>query len=95
MAAIPFKTSDKEVTHRADLSAMLAGLASEGVRRPQSIQLVTAARLRAAIGKLPPNLDDGGTGQLYAAVLAGPNDMLILVLGQRAGVWRAIGLVRR
>ena len=95
MAALPFKTNDKEVTHRADLSAMLAGLASEGVRRPQSIQLVTAARLRAAIGKLPPNLDDGGTGQLYAAVLGGPNDMLILVLGQRAGVWRAIGLVRR
>jgi TonB family protein len=95
MAALPFKTSDKEVTHRADLSTMLAGLASEGVRRPQSIQLGTAARLRAAIGKLPPNLEDGGSGQLYAAVLAGPNDMLILVLGQRAGVWRPVGLVRR
>ncbi len=95
MAALPFKTTDKDVTHRADLSAMLVGLASEGVRRPQSIQLVTAAALRAAIGKLPPNLDDAGSGQLYAAVMAGPNDMLILVLGQRAGIWRAVGLVRR
>jgi TonB family protein len=95
LASLPFKTSDKEVTHRADLSAMLNGLASEGVRRPQSIQLVTAAGLRAAIGKLPPNLDDGGSGQLYAATSAGANDILILVLGQRAGVWRAVGLVRR
>jgi TonB family protein len=95
LAALPFKTSDKEVTHRADLSAMLTGLASEGVRRPQSIQLVTTAGLRAAIGKLPPNLDDGGSGQLYAATSAGANDILILVLGQRAGVWRAVGLIRR
>jgi TonB family protein len=95
LAALPFKTNDKEVTHRADLAAMLGGLASEGVRRPQSVQLVTAARLRAAIGKLPPNLDDGGSGQLYAAVLAGPNDILILVLAERAGKWKAVGLVRR
>jgi TonB family protein len=95
MAALPFKTTEKDVTRRADLSAMLSGLASEGVRRPQSLQLVSAARLRAAIGKLPPNLEDGGSGQLYAAVLAGPNDMLILVLAQRAGIWRPIGLVRR
>jgi TonB family protein len=95
MAALPFKTNDKEVAHRADLAAMLGGLASEGIRAPQSIKLVTAAKLRAGIGKLPPNLDDGGSGQLYAAVLAGPNDMLILVLGQRAGIWRVLGLVRR
>jgi TonB family protein len=95
MAALPFKTNDKDVTRRADLSAMLGGLASEGVRRPQSLQLVTAAALRSAIGKLPPNLDDAGTGQLYAAVLAGPNDMLILVLAQRGGLWKAAGLVRR
>jgi TonB family protein len=95
MAALPFRTGDKEVTSRADLAAMLGGLASEGVRRPQSIQLVTGAALRAAIGKLPPNLEDGDSAQLYAAVLAGPKDMLILVLGARAGVWKAVGLVRR
>jgi hypothetical protein len=56
---------------------------------------VTAARLRAAIGKLPESLDDSGSGQLYAAIEVGSNDMLILILGQRAGVWRPVGMVRR
>ena len=95
MAALPFKTSGKEVSKKDDLSAMLADLASEGIRRPQSVQLVTAARLRAAIGKLPPSLDDTGSGQLYSAVEMGSDQMLILILGQRGGAWRPVGMVRR
>ena len=55
---------------RADLQQMLVDLMSEGVRRPGSVRLVTAAALRAAIGKLPPDLEDTG-GQLYAAVSIG------------------------
>ena len=73
---------------------MLVDLMSEGVKRPGSVRLVTAAALRAAIGKLPPDLEDTG-GQLYAAVSMGQSDMLILVLGQRAGGWRPVGMVRR
>ena len=95
MAALPFKTSGKEVSKKDDLSAMLADLASEGIRRPKSVQLVTAARLRAAIGKLPPSLDDTGSGQLYSAVEMGSDQMLILILGQRGGAWRPVGMVRR
>jgi len=76
---------------------MLSDLSSEGVRRPQSVQLVTAARLRAAIGKLPPSLDDTGSGQLYSVVEMGlgSKDMLILILGQRGDAWRPVGMVRR
>ena len=95
MAALPFKTSGKDVSKKDDLSTMLADLASEGIRRPNSVQLVTAARLRAAIGKLPPSLDDTGSGQLYSAVEMGSDQMLILILGQRAGAWRPVGMVRR
>jgi outer membrane biosynthesis protein TonB len=93
-AALPFKTNGRTVTRRADLQQMLGDLASEGVKRPGSVRLVTAAALRAAIGKLPPDLEDTG-GQLYAAVSVGQSDMLILVLGQRAGGWRPVGMVRR
>ncbi|HVY37019.1 MAG TPA: TonB C-terminal domain-containing protein [Polyangia bacterium] len=93
-AALPFKTNGRTVTRRADLQQMLVDLMSEGVRRPGSVRLVTAAALRAAIGKLPPDLEDAG-GQLYAAVSMGQKDMLILVLGQRAGGWRPVGMVRR
>ncbi len=95
MAALPFKTSGKEVSKKDDLSAMLADLASEGLRRPPSVRLVTAARLRSAIGKLPPSLDDTGSGQLYSAVEMGSDQMLILILGQRGGAWRPVGMVRR
>jgi len=95
MAALPFKTNGKDVSKKDDLSAMLADLASEGIRRPKSVQLVTAARLRAAIGKLPPSLDDTGSGQLYSAVEMGSDQMLILILGQRGGAWRPVGMVRR
>jgi TonB family protein len=97
MAALPFKTNGKEVRNKADLSSMLSDLSSEGVRRPQSVQLVTAARLRAAIGKLPPSLDDTASSQLYSVVEMGPGskDMLILILGQRGDAWRPVGMVRR
>jgi outer membrane biosynthesis protein TonB len=93
-AALPFKTNGKTVARRADLQQMLSDLASEGVKRPASVRLVTAAALRAAIGKLPPDLEDSGP-QLYSAVSLGSNEMLILALGQRAGGWRPVGMVRR
>ena len=96
MVALPFKTNGKDVTKKSDLSAMLADLAGEGIRRPSAVQVVTAARLRSAIGKLPAGLDDGGSSQLYSVIEIGKDEMLILILGQRAGgAWHPVGMVRR
>ena len=75
---------------KAELRPMLADLAERGdPPTAQSVQLVTAAGLRAAIGKLPAGLDDRGSGQLYAAVELGKDEMLILILGQRGG-WHLV-----
>jgi TonB family protein len=93
-ASLPFKTTGRDVTTRATLTAMLSDLAREGVGGGGEVQVLTAAGLRAAIGKLPPNLDDG-SGQLYAISAAGAHDALILILSQRGGLWRVSGLVRR
>ena len=72
---------------------MLAELAREGIGGGD-VQVLTAAGLRAAVGKLPPNLDDG-TAHLYALTSAGGHESLILILTERGGLWRAAGLVRR
>ncbi|HVV49069.1 MAG TPA: hypothetical protein VHO06_05385, partial [Polyangia bacterium] len=96
MAALPFKTDGKPVTRKADLAAMLADVAGEGIRKPPSVRVVTGAQLRAAIGKLPPSLDDTGSGQLYSVIEMGRDEMLVLILAQRGGgVWRPVGMVRR
>jgi hypothetical protein len=95
MAALPFKTDGKDVTQKAVLSAMLADLASEGIHRPSAVRVVTAAELRAVIGKLPSSLEDSTGGQLYSAIELGKDQMLILILAQRGGTWHPIGMVRR
>jgi TonB family protein len=92
-AVFPFRTSGHDVSERATLTAMLADLAREGLGRGD-VQVLTAAGLRAVVGKLPPNLDDG-SGQLYALTSVGTHEALILILTQRAGIWRVGGLVRR
>jgi hypothetical protein len=94
MATIPFKTSGKDVSKRDVLAAMLKDLIREDVGT-RSVQVFSTAGLRAAIGKLPPNVDDGTGGQLYALASGGHNDILILILAQRSGTWRPVGLVRR
>jgi hypothetical protein len=96
LAALPFKTSGKDVTKRGTLSAMLTDLAGEEKGSDAAaIQIYTTAGLRSVIGKLPANVDDGSGSQLYALVTTGPRDALILILAQRSGEWRPIGLVRR
>ena len=77
MAILPFRTSGREVPNRATLTAMLAELAREGVGGGD-VQVLTAAGLRAAVGKLPPNLDDG-SAHLYALTSAGAHESLILI----------------
>jgi len=94
MSVIPFKTSGKDVTKRDVLTAMLKDLMREDVGA-RSVQVFSTAGLRAAIGKLPPNVDDGTGGQLYALASGDHNDALILILAQRGGAWKPVGLVRR
>jgi TonB family protein len=96
MAALPFKTAGKDVTKRSALTAMLADLVGEekSTRAPD-VEVYTTAGLRAAIGKLPANVDDGSGEQLYGLAAAGPRDALILILAKRGGEWTPVGLVRR
>jgi TonB family protein len=99
MAVLPFRTSGKEVARRDALEAMLNDLAREtrgaGGGGPSRLEIHTTASLRGTIGKLPPNVDDGSGEQLYALATSGGHDVLILILGQRGGQWRPVGLVRR
>ena len=96
MSALPFKTAGKDVTKRSALSAMLSDLAGEeAASAAPTVDVYTTAGLRAAIGKLPANVDDGTGGQLYGLASSGPREALILILAKRAGNWRPIGLVRR
>jgi hypothetical protein len=76
--------------------AMLKDLAGEEKAAGGSrVELYTTAGLRAVIGKLPANVDDGTGEQLFGLASRGPRDALILILAKRAGNWRPIGLVRR
>ena len=96
LAVLPFKTSGKDVSKRAALTAMLNDLAGEEKSpRARSLQLFTTAGLRAAIGKLPANVDDGSGTQLYALASNGPRDTMILILAKRGNDWKPVGLVRR
>jgi hypothetical protein len=75
---------------------MLADLVGEekSARAPE-VEVYTTAGLRAAIGKLPANVDDGSGEQLYGLAATGPRDALILILAKRGGEWKPVGLVRR
>ena len=96
LAVLPFKTSSKDVSKRAALTAMFTDLAGEEKSaRARTLQLFTTAGLRAAIGKLPANVDDGSGTQLYALASNGPRDTLILILSKRGTDWKPVGLVRR
>ncbi|HXU03491.1 MAG TPA: TonB C-terminal domain-containing protein [Polyangia bacterium] len=96
LAVLPFKTSGKDVSKRATLTAMLADLVSEEkAAHARTLQVFTTAGLRAAIGKLPANVDDGSGTQLYALASNGERDALILILAKRGTDWKPIGLVRR
>jgi hypothetical protein len=98
MSALPFKTSGKEVAKRPTLSTMFTDLVQEGAGTGagHGVQVYTGAGLRAALGKLPPNIEDPSGGQLYAVgAAASSHDALILILGKRGGLWQPVGLVRR
>ncbi len=96
LAVLPFKTSGKDVSKRPALTAMFTDLVGEE-KAPggRTLQLFTTAGLRAAIGKLPANVDDGSGTQLYALASNGSRDTLILILSKRGTDWKPVGLVRR
>ena len=85
LAALPFKTSGKDVTEArgADRDVDRPGGRGEVGARAHAVELFTTAGLRAAIGKLPANVDDGSGTQLYALASSGPRDTLILILAKR------------
>jgi hypothetical protein len=98
-AAFPFKSTggNAVASSRGDLTGMLRALVDEtpaASRAVTSLQVLTAASLRGAIGRLPQGLDDG-SGLLFALAHTAGNDTLILVLSPRSDGWKASGLARR
>jgi TonB family protein len=96
MCETPLRTSGgTPVKARADLLPMLEDLAREvGRRGMASIHVYTAAGLRAALGKLPPNLDDG-SGLTFGLATLQDGDALIVALAKRTSGYRVVALVRR
>jgi outer membrane biosynthesis protein TonB len=95
-SALPFRSSSGVAAKNAgELRHLLSALLeeSEGTRTVRSMQLYSPAGARGALGSLPPGFDEGGPALFAIAHVSG--DTFVLVLGQKAGVWRPIGLVRR
>jgi hypothetical protein len=94
-AALPFRSSSGVAAKTAgELRAQLKGLLDEstGRREVRALQVFSPAGARGALGSLPPGFDDGAGALFAVGQIAG--DTFVLVLGQRSGAWKAIGLVR-
>ena len=96
LAEIPFRTTGGgSVKTRGELQPMLKDLATEvGQKGLRSVQVLTGAGVRAALGKLPPGLDDG-SGLLFAVSSLRDGDVLIAALAKRGVSYRVVALVRR
>ncbi len=95
-AEVPFRTTGGvSVKSKAELQPMLKDLAAElGRHGIGSVQVMTAAGVRSAFGKLPPGLDDG-TGLLFAVAPLKDGDTLMAALAKRGAFYRVVALVRR
>src|SRR4029077_2167923 len=84
LADTPFRvTGGGTVRVRADLLPMLKDLAGEvGRRGVAAVRVYSAAGLRAALGKLPPGLDDG-SGLSFGLCTLHDGDTLIVALSKR------------
>ena len=94
-ASFPFRSrEDVAARTRDELKVLLRDLLGESAaeRRPRSLELFTAARIRTVLGSIPPGFREG-TGLLFA-VAKTTEATFILVLAKEAGAWRAVGLVR-
>jgi TonB family protein len=96
LAAYPFRAGNAVTAKsRNDLAGMLRSLIDETPsRRPLGVQILTAAGLRGAIGKLPPGLDDG-SGLLFGVAALSPGDTLIVALSHAPSGWKPVALTRR
>jgi TonB family protein len=96
LAEVPFRTTGGvSVKTKAELQPMLKDLAAElGRQGLAGVQVLTAAGLRAAVGKLPPGLDDG-SGLLFAVASLKDGDTLLAALAKRGAFYRVVALVRR
>jgi TonB family protein len=96
LAEIPFRTTGGgSVKTRGELQPMLKDLATElGHKGLRGVQVLTGAGVRAALGKLPPGLDDG-SGLLFAVSSLRDGDVLIAALAKRGISYRVVALVRR
>jgi TonB family protein len=96
LSELPFRTTGGvSVKTKAELQPMLRDLAAElGRHGLSTVQVLTAAGARSAIGKLPPGLDDG-TGLLFAVAPLKDGDALLAALAKRGSFYRVVALVRR
>ena len=94
-AAFPFRsTSGVAAKSPAELKGLLDALLEEsgGQRSVRGLQLFSPAGARGALGSLPGGFEEGNL--LFGVADVG-GDKFVLVLGQRSGAWKALGLVRR
>ena len=95
----PFRsTNGPAANKRSELEKMLRALVDESPaagRGAAGVQMLTAAGLRSAIGRLPPGLDDGSGSLLFAVARTEGSDVLILILVQKGSTWKVAGLARR
>jgi TonB family protein len=96
LAEVPFRTTGGgSVKTRAELQPMLKDLATElGHKGLGGVQVLSGAGVRAALGRLPPGLDDG-SGLLFATSSLRDGDVLIAALAKRGSSYRVVALVRR
>jgi TonB C terminal len=95
-AALPFRSSSGVAAKTAgELRSQLKALLEESSARREvrALQIYSPAGARGALGSLPPGFDEGAGALFAVAHISG--DTFVLVLGQRSGHWKAIGLVRR
>jgi TonB family protein len=95
-ASFPFRSSAGVAAKNAsELKSLLSALLEEAPakRKLQSLELHSPAGARSALGGLPPGFNDQGGVVFATAEVSG--ETFVLVLAQRSGAWRAIGLVRR
>jgi TonB family protein len=94
-SSLPFRSSSGVAAKTAaELRKLLAGLVDEssGNRTVRGLQLFSPAGARGALGSLPSGFDDGNT---LFAVAQVSGDTFVLVLAQKSGSWKPVGLVRR
>jgi TonB family protein len=97
LSEVPFRTTGGvAVKSKAELQPMLRDLASElGRHGLGGVEVLTAAGVRSAFGKLPPGLDDGTGTLLFAVAPLKDGDALMAALAKRGSFYRVVALVRR